>query len=216
MDGYAVIDSVSRDKGIPRSRSRRAEKNSGKAANRTSRPIRGGRAVGHADDRAPQAHAKTPDRRRSTSGILDSGIDATPRRLLRAGIARRGVERRLRRGRVSVESPSLGRPEPCVDTGFHGTHVVGTSPHSQRRRHRRRRSRRDARAGDGLRGLRVLVERGRRRHHLRRGHQARRHQHELLHRRREHDRRAADGVQPGGHATVRPSTARSPTPAAAA
>ncbi|HUP33263.1 MAG TPA: S8 family serine peptidase [Gaiellaceae bacterium] len=60
-------------------------------------------------------------------GVLDTGIDATHLDFQKAGVS--SVD--CTRGRNSITfvpdgGPGVGTPNPCVDNGFHGTHVAGT------------------------------------------------------------------------------------------
>ena len=77
--------------------------------------------------RAPQAHDIQSGARSVDVGILDTGIDAThPDFVVDGG----GSNVDCDRGRNSVvfvpTGPGVGTPLPCVDNGFHGTHVAGT------------------------------------------------------------------------------------------
>jgi subtilisin family serine protease len=72
---------------------------------------------------APQAHAITMGSPKVDVGILDSGIDANHANF-RDASGRSNVD--CARGRNFVTSgPGLGNPDPCIDNGFHGTHVAG-------------------------------------------------------------------------------------------
>ena len=128
MDGYAVIDSVSRDKGTPQSsKPEGGRKNGGKSAPSQPDPMEN-EQWGMKMIRAPQAHAKTLGSSKVDVGILDSGIDSTHVDFSATGTLGGISNVDCARGHVSVpESPTLSglAPNPCVDTGFHGTHVAG-------------------------------------------------------------------------------------------
>lgn len=127
MDGYAVIAGVSRDSGTkqeaPPSRTRKG----------------GGKSAGPADPmeseqwnmsliRSPLAQAKVAGSPAVTVGILDSGIDSTHVDFSKTGTLGGVSNVDCADGHVSVpESPTASTlvPNPCLDNGFHGTHVAG-------------------------------------------------------------------------------------------
>lgn len=72
--------------------------------------------------RARQAHALQSGASTVVVGILDTGIDGRHADFLLDG--RSNVD--CARGRDFIPAgPGLGNPDPCVDNGFHGTHVAG-------------------------------------------------------------------------------------------
>jgi subtilisin family serine protease len=76
--------------------------------------------------RAPQAHTIQAGWSAVDVGVLDSGLDARHADF----IGKDGTTNvDCSRGRNSVGflpgGPGLGNPDPCVDNGFHGTHVAG-------------------------------------------------------------------------------------------
>jgi subtilisin family serine protease len=77
--------------------------------------------------RAPQAHELQAGARTVDVGILDTGIDGLHADFVVDGA---GSNVDCRRGRNSVffvpTGPGVGTPDPCIDNGFHGTHVAGT------------------------------------------------------------------------------------------
>ena len=148
------------------------------------RPARGA-AVGHAADPRAAGRCRGFGSRTVDVGILDSGIDGRHPDFLVGGS---GSNVDCARGRdfVPLGGPGVGNQEPCTDNQFHGTHVAGTIA---------------AQANSlGIVGVAPNVtlvpvkvcdatgycytQLGRRRHHVRGRRTARRHQHELLRRRR--------------------------------
>jgi subtilisin family serine protease len=127
MDGYAVIASVSRDTGVKQEAPPQSTRKSG------------GRSAGPADPmeneqwnmsliRSPLAQAKVSGSPAVKVGILDSGIDSTHVDFSRTGTLGGVSSVDCADGHVSVpESPTASGliPSPCVDNGFHGTHVAG-------------------------------------------------------------------------------------------
>jgi lantibiotic leader peptide-processing serine protease len=78
--------------------------------------------------RAPEAHAVQAGWRAVDVGILDSGIDATHPDFDDDGLVPGGgTNVDCARGHDSVpKGPNpTGIPFPCIDNGFHGTHVAG-------------------------------------------------------------------------------------------
>ena len=117
---YAVVEAVGEDyvwQGVP-------------AAGRPG----GGGPVTHADPaeallwnmqmiHAPQAHGVQAGWSKVDVGILDSGIDGNHVDF-KDGSGVSNVD--CARGRDFVaRGPGVGNPLPCVDNGFHGTHVAG-------------------------------------------------------------------------------------------
>ena len=184
----------------------------GRRARADGRPARGA-AVGHGADPGAGG-ARDP-------GRLAAGRRRHPRHRHRRAPSRlrrrrQGLERRLRpRTRLGRDScpagPGVGNPVPCVDNGFHGTHVAGIVAAQAN--------------GHGVVGVapnvtlvpvKVCDASGycyasarRRRDHVRGRREARRDQHELLRRRRRvpgvdgvqvHDRPEAARVPAGGRA----------------
>jgi len=76
--------------------------------------------------RAPQARAVQAGANAVSVGILDTGIDGNHPNFIGLD-GKSNVD--CSRGRNSVAflptGPGLGNPSPCVDNGFHGTHVAG-------------------------------------------------------------------------------------------
>jgi subtilisin family serine protease len=127
MDGYAVIGAISQDKGTPQPSKPEGRKNGGKSAPASPDPLEN-EQWGMQMIRAPQAHAKTLGSPKVDVGIIDSGIDSTHVDFSATGTLGGVSNVDCARGHVSVpESPTLSTvaPSPCVDTGFHGTHVAG-------------------------------------------------------------------------------------------
>jgi len=76
--------------------------------------------------RAPQARALQPGWRAVDVGILDTGIDAAHLDFHDAGDPEGLTNVDCARGRDFIPlGPGIGNPDPCVDNGFHGTHVAG-------------------------------------------------------------------------------------------
>jgi subtilisin family serine protease len=76
--------------------------------------------------RAPEAHATQAGWRAVDVGILDSGIDGHHPDFRDGPDATGPSNVDCFRGRDFVpEGPGIGNPDPCVDNGFHGTHVAG-------------------------------------------------------------------------------------------
>jgi subtilisin family serine protease len=128
MDGYAVIDAVSKDSGVYQHPAPSGgTKNGGKSAPGQQDPMAADQ-WGMSMIRAPQAHVRTPGSRGVTVGIIDSGIDSTHVDFTSTGTLGGVSNVNCALGHVSVpESPTLSAlaPSPCVDDGFHGTHVAG-------------------------------------------------------------------------------------------
>jgi subtilisin family serine protease len=80
--------------------------------------------------RAPKAHDKQAGWDKVDVGVLDSGIDGTHLDFDDDGLPGGETNVDCARGRNSVVflpgGPGAGNPNPCVDNGFHGTHVAGT------------------------------------------------------------------------------------------
>jgi subtilisin family serine protease len=76
---------------------------------------------------APDAHAVQAGWRAVDVGILDSGIDGAHLDFRDDPTdAASGSNVDCGRGRDFVpEGPGTGNPDPCIDNGFHGTHVAG-------------------------------------------------------------------------------------------
>ncbi|HYY77274.1 MAG TPA: S8 family serine peptidase [Gaiellaceae bacterium] len=76
--------------------------------------------------RAPRAHEIQAGGRSVDVGILDTGIDGDHVDFTDAD----GSNVDCARGRNSIAfvptGPGVGTPNPCLDNGFHGTHVAGT------------------------------------------------------------------------------------------
>jgi subtilisin family serine protease len=76
--------------------------------------------------RADEAHAIQGGIPAVDVGVLDTGIDGTHLDFQKGGVS--NVD--CLRGRNSItfvpNGPGVGTPQPCVDNGFHGTHVAGT------------------------------------------------------------------------------------------
>jgi subtilisin family serine protease len=71
---------------------------------------------------APDAHAIQAGARAVQVGILDSGIDGSHQDFMDTD----GSNVNCALGRDFVpEGPGVGNPNPCIDNGFHGTHVAG-------------------------------------------------------------------------------------------
>jgi subtilisin family serine protease len=76
--------------------------------------------------RAPEAHAIQAGWRAVDVGILDSGIDGHHEDFRDGPLATGPSNVDCLRGRDFVpEGPGIGNPDPCIDNGFHGTHVAG-------------------------------------------------------------------------------------------
>jgi len=72
--------------------------------------------------RAPQAHSVQAGSRAVDVGILDTGIDGTHADFQGTD----GTNVDCARGRDFIPGgPGVGNPVPCIDNGFHGTHVAG-------------------------------------------------------------------------------------------
>jgi subtilisin family serine protease len=121
MSQYAVVEEVGRDlgwQGVPTSENGGGPDTTGGALEQLQWSMQ--------QIRAPQAHAVQAGSSAVTVGILDSGIDGNHVNFIgtdgRSNVA-------CSRGRNSVSflpgGPGLGNPDPCVDNGFHGTHVAG-------------------------------------------------------------------------------------------
>jgi subtilisin family serine protease len=75
---------------------------------------------------APAAHALQAGWRAVDVGILDTGIDGTHLEFDDDGIPGGATNVDCARGRDFVSiGPGIGNPDPCIDNGFHGTHVAG-------------------------------------------------------------------------------------------
>jgi subtilisin family serine protease len=116
LSAYAVVDTVGKDyvwKGIP-------------AAGAAPVPVPDPLESMQWDMqliRAPQAHAITLGSPSVDVGILDSGISGYHAEF-RDASGSSNVD--CSRGKNFVPSgPGVGNPDPCVDNGFHGTHVAG-------------------------------------------------------------------------------------------
>ena len=76
--------------------------------------------------RTDEAHAIEGGNPAVDVGVLDTGIDGTHADFTKDGVS--NVD--CARGRNSItflpDGPGIGTPQPCVDNGFHGTHVAGT------------------------------------------------------------------------------------------
>ncbi len=79
---------------------------------------------------APEAHAIQAGSRKVDVGILDTGIDASHLDFDDDALPGGTTNVDCERGRNSITfvpagGPGVGTPDPCVDNGFHGTHVAG-------------------------------------------------------------------------------------------
>jgi subtilisin family serine protease len=75
---------------------------------------------------APAAHALQPGWRAVDVGILDTGIDGNHLEFDDDGVPGGSTNVDCARGRDFVSlGPGIGNPDPCIDNGFHGTHVAG-------------------------------------------------------------------------------------------
>lgn len=75
---------------------------------------------------APQAHDKQAGWRAVDVGILDTGIDGNHLDFDNDGVAGGATNVDCARGRDFIPAgPGVGNPDPCIDNGFHGTHVAG-------------------------------------------------------------------------------------------
>ena len=75
---------------------------------------------------APEAHAIQAGWREVDVGILDTGIDGLHPDFKDGPDATGPSNVDCGRGRDFVpDGPGVGNPDPCVDNGFHGTHVAG-------------------------------------------------------------------------------------------
>ncbi|HKZ83753.1 MAG TPA: S8 family serine peptidase [Anaerolineae bacterium] len=76
--------------------------------------------------RAPEAHAIQAGWRAVDVGILDTGIDGAHLDFDDDGVAGGATNVDCARGRDFIPlGPGIGNPGPCIDNGFHGTHVAG-------------------------------------------------------------------------------------------
>lgn len=74
--------------------------------------------------RTPEAHSVETGRSAVDVGILDTGIDGTHVDFVDADDGSSNID--CERGRDFVAlGPGIGTPDPCIDNGFHGTHVAG-------------------------------------------------------------------------------------------
>ncbi len=75
---------------------------------------------------APAAHDLQPGLRSVDVGILDTGIEGTHLEFDDDGVPGGSTNVDCARGRDFVAiGPGIGNPDPCIDNGFHGTHVAG-------------------------------------------------------------------------------------------
>ena len=75
---------------------------------------------------APAAHALQAGWRAVDVGILDTGIEGTHLEFDDDGVPGGSTNVDCARGRDFVSiGPGIGNPDPCIDNGFHGTHVAG-------------------------------------------------------------------------------------------
>ncbi|HUF39508.1 MAG TPA: S8 family serine peptidase [Anaerolineales bacterium] len=75
---------------------------------------------------APAAHALQTGVRAVDVGILDTGIEGTHIEFDDDGVPGGSTNVDCARGRDFVAfGPGIGSPDPCIDNGFHGTHVAG-------------------------------------------------------------------------------------------
>jgi subtilisin family serine protease len=117
MNGYAVIQSVSKDKA--------AKQKQPPTTSRTPDPLES-QQWGMTMIRADKAHARTLGSRAVEVGILDSGIDPTHVDFSDTGLPGGTSNVNCARGHVSVPEAPLGASGACGgDTGAHGTHVAG-------------------------------------------------------------------------------------------
>jgi subtilisin family serine protease len=131
VNGYAVIESVSKDKAA---KGRQPHGNPKRGSGlRTNPDLQDDPDEGLQWDmammRTDLAHDRHAGWRSVDVGVLDSGVDASHVDFTDAGIMGGSSNVDCARGRVSVpESPTLTglAPNPCEDTSFHGTHVAGS------------------------------------------------------------------------------------------
>ncbi len=77
--------------------------------------------------RTAEAHQLQAGWRAVDVGVLDTGIDAAHLDFDEDGVAGGATNVDCARGRDFIPlGPGIGTPDPCVDNGFHGTHVAGT------------------------------------------------------------------------------------------
>ena len=75
---------------------------------------------------APAAHDLQAGTRAVDVGVLDTGIEATHLEFDDDGVPGGSTNVDCARGRDFVAiGPGIGTPDPCIDNGFHGTHVAG-------------------------------------------------------------------------------------------
>lgn len=135
MRGYAVVEEVGEDyawKGVRTLDEARAE-----GAVLNSDGSGGGGPEASADPleelqwsmkliRAPQAHEQQAGWRAVDVGILDTGIDGSHADFKDGPLASGPSNVDCARGRDFIpQGPGIGNPDPCIDNGFHGTHVAG-------------------------------------------------------------------------------------------
>jgi lantibiotic leader peptide-processing serine protease len=121
MRSYAVVEEVGEDfswQGVPTG--------SGGGGPQTSNDALESQQWSMQQIRAPEAHSVQAGWSAVDVGILDTGIDATHADFLGSD-GTSNVD--CGRGRNSIgflpAGPGVGNPNPCVDNGFHGTHVAG-------------------------------------------------------------------------------------------
>ncbi len=120
MHTYAVVQEVGEDfaaKGVPEG-----------GPEQTTDPLES-EQWGMMQIQAPEAHGIQAGSRRVDVGILDTGIDGTHLDFDDDAIPGGPTNVDCDRGRDSLAAlppgVAVGNPDPCVDNGFHGTHVAG-------------------------------------------------------------------------------------------
>ncbi|HXH81500.1 MAG TPA: S8 family serine peptidase [Candidatus Tectomicrobia bacterium] len=117
LSGYAVVEAVGRDYAAGRV--------PGGGPEQTADPLEATQ-WGMALIRAPQAHGVQAGARAVDVGVLDTGIDGAH---LDFQDVQGGTNVDCLRGRDSLAGlppgVAVSNPVPCVDNGFHGTHVAG-------------------------------------------------------------------------------------------
>jgi subtilisin family serine protease len=127
MGKYAVVEAVGSDFGVKAVPS--GDEGRGGGGPESSEDLTENQQWGMRMIQAPEAHKVQAGWRAVDVGVLDTGIDGLHLDFDDDGIAGGSTNVDCARGRNSISfmpgGPGVGNADPCIDNGFHGTHVAG-------------------------------------------------------------------------------------------